>query len=294
MSNPRTHLISLALLFLSLNAISQTDTITVANVTDSTGIVEDSPRHSLFSGLGYGSNMIYLGSTISQDQPYGFAALTYGFKDELYVTASAIHLYERSPFLAFYNLSLNYSHVINTWFDYSLGIYRYQVAPSLADTLFSNFTYSDASLGVDWRLLYTRLSFGGILVKDGGSYLQIKNSRYFETPEFIGKKAYVSFDPYVNLLFGTLITTETTDGTSTTTSGPGRPWGSGTGTGSGSTSYTRHFGLMEADLGLPVALNSDRFTLEAEASYVFPVYTDTDYPGVKGFVFLLSFYFRIF
>jgi hypothetical protein len=51
---------------------------------------------------------------------------------------------------------------------------------------------------------------------------------------------------------------------------------------------------MEADFGLPVAFSTDVITVEAEAGYVLPVYTDPDYPGIKGFVFLLSVYFRIF
>jgi len=284
----------MAMLMLSLNAIPQTDSISSAQATDSTVNAASASHHSFYSGLGYGSNMIYLGSTISQNQPYGYAALTYGFRDELFLTASAIHLSERSPFMAFYNFSMNYSHTVNSWFDFSLGIYRYQVAPSLADTLFGNFNYVDAALGFDWKLLYTTISYGGILVRNGGSYLQVKNSRYFETPVFMHKKAYVSFDPYVNLLLGTLITSETTNGTIITVTHPNRPWGSTTTTNTGSTTYTKKFGLMEASFGLPVTFNTDIITVEAETSYILPVYTDPDYTGIKGFVFLLSVYFRIF
>ena len=60
------------------------------------------------------------------------------------------------------------------------------------------------------------------------------------------------------------------------------------------TTFTRTFGLMEVDFGLPVALNADRFTIEAEASYVLPLYNDTYFPGPKGFVIMLSGIFRIF
>ena len=262
---------------------------------DSTTAGEGEPKHSLYAGLGGGSNLIYLGSTISHDQPFLSSALTYGFKSEFFVTASANHLSDRSPFLAFYNFSANYIHTVNSWFDFSLGLYRYQVVHSLEDTLFTSFSYADAAVGFDWKILYTTVSYGGIIAKNGGSYLQIKNSRFFETPAFMNGKATVSIDPYVNLLFGTVITMETTDG-GTTKKHPGRPlWkGSPPGQSSSTTSYTKKFAAMEADFGLPVVFSTDVITIEAEAGYVLPVYTDPDYPEIKGFVFLLRVYFRIF
>jgi hypothetical protein len=51
---------------------------------------------------------------------------------------------------------------------------------------------------------------------------------------------------------------------------------------------------MEIDFGLPVAFNTDFMTIEAEPSYVIPLYDDTFYPGAKGFIFSLSVFFRIF
>lgn len=286
----------IVMILISVNAIPQSvSEIVTSTSPDTINPSEDiQSSHSFYSGIGFGSNMIYLGSTISQDNPYGYTSLTYGFKDQFFLTASAIHLSKFSPFLALYNFSVNYSHVINSWFDFSMGIYRYQATQPLEDTLFNSFTYGDAVLGIDWRLLYTRISYSGILARDGGSYLQIRNSRYFETPEFFHKKMFVSFDPYVNLLFGPLITSETTNGTVITVTNPKRPWGGTTTHSSSTTTYTKKFGIMEVDFGLPVTLNSDVVTIEAETGYVLPIYTDPEYPGIKGFVFLLSAYFRIF
>lgn len=284
-------------ILLSAGAISgQAPPELSARIRDSTTTGEGEPKHSIYAGLGGGNNMIYLGSTISQDQPYLSSALTYGFKSEFFVSASANHLSDRSPFLAFYNFSANYVHTVNSWFDFSLGLYRYQVAPSLEDTLFTSFNYADAAVGFDWKILYTTVSYGVIIAKNGGSYLQVKNSRFFETPALMNGKATVSIDPYVNLLFGTVITMETTDGSGTTNEHPGRPlWkGPPPGQSSSTTSYTKKFAAMEADFGLPVAFSTDVITVEAEAGYVLPVYTDPDYPEIKGFVFLLSVYFRIF
>lgn len=251
-------------------------------------------KHALYAGTGYGSNMIYLGSTISQNQPYCYGTLAYGFKNKLYASASAVHLTGYNPFLSFYIGSLNYNHVFNSWFDISAGAYRYQVVPSLTDTLFNSFFYGDLTLGVDWRLIYSKISVGGLQSEENQVYFQLRNSRYFQTPELFNGKADISFDPYVNLLFGTIVEVETTTETTLVVSSPGRKWKNkkyGTTT---YTSYSKKFGLMEIDFGLPVAFNTDFMTIEAEVDYVLPVYNDPDIHGPKGFVFMLSGIFRIF
>lgn len=248
--------------------------------------------HSLFAGAGYGSNMIYLGSTISQDHPYGYGFLTYNFKNSFYATVSAVHLSGLNPFMAFYIGSLNYNHVFNSWFDISAGAYRYQVVPSLTDTLFSNFTYSDMTSGFDWRLIYSKVSVGGLFSDENRVYFQLRNSRYFQTPDFFMNKVNLSFDPYINLLFGTLLKAETTNETSVTISPPYRKWKKNK-PGPVNTIYSRKFGIMELDFGLPIALNTDLMTIEAEPYYVLPFYDDTDYPGKKGVIFMLSIFFRI-
>ncbi len=267
------------------------DTTGIKSNTDTTFADKD---HSLYAGAGYGSNMIYLGSTISQDKPFSYASLTYGFKNEIFASVSAIHLSGLDPFMAFYTASLNYSHVFNSWFDISAGIYRYNVSSVLTDTLFNSFTYGDVTAGFDWRILYTKLSAGGLISDESSGYFQVKNSRYFETREFFKNRFYVSVDPYVNLLFGTLISIETTSGTNVIITQPYRRWrNDGLGT-TGSTTYTKKFGIMEIDFGIPVALNSDFMTIEAEASYLLPLNQDSGLFAPKGFVLMISGFFRIF
>ena len=339
MSYLRILLFSFLFVVIPLTVFSQSDRMASPPATDTLKSVEQTDRHALYAGGGYGSNMIYLGSTISQSQPFNYAALAYSFKNELTVSASAFQLCNFDPLPAFCNFSLNYSHSFNSWFDFSAGAYRYQVNPSLSDTLFSSFTYGDVTLGIDLRLVYSQFSVGGLMIKDPQPYFQIKNSRYFMTPSFFKKKAFISFDPYVNLLFGTMIKSETYNGTtiitttqqytsplSPTGTGSGAGTGSGNGTGSGSGSGTgsgmgsptttpstttttttttstvpvttttlkETFDLIEIEVGLPVAFNLNFMTIEAEASYVLPAYSDPYFPGPKGFVFFLSAFIKIF
>jgi hypothetical protein len=249
--------------------------------------------HSIFAGLGYGSNMIYLGSTISRDQPYGYAALTYGYKNKLFASISSVHLNDRNPFVAFNIGSLSYYNAFNSWFDISASASYYNVAPSLADTLFGSFFYAEMTPGFDWKILYTKISFGGLFSEDKNAFLQLRNSRFFQTPEFTSKDLFFSFDPYVNLLFGSLTTVETTYGTTISLTAPygkaGRRYQV-----SSTELYSTKFSFMEIDFGVPVAFNSDRLTFEAEPGYVLPLYDNQYYPSTRGFILMLSLYFRIF
>lgn len=218
---------------LPLNVLSQTDTLSTS---------EEKDRSALYAGSGYGSNMIYLGSTISRDLPFGYGALSYTLGGDLSLTGSAFLLPALEPTApAFGSISIYYSHDFTKWLDISAGASRFMVRSSLADTLFSNFNYADIKLGLDWKILYTEVSFGGFLIKDPPSYLQVRNSRYFETPSFFMGKANISFYPYANLLFGGLITSETVDGTEVITAtqtivtpiSPAGMMGSGIGAGAG-------------------------------------------------------------
>jgi hypothetical protein len=208
---------------------------------------------------------------------------------------SALHLDGFKPFFPIYTGSLNYSHTFNSWFDISAGLYGYLVNSSLTDTLFGSFLYSDITLGIDWRLLYSKISIGGLKMDQSQFYLQFRNSRYFQTPDIFGGKANISFDPYVNIIWGTLITAETITTTDTTVStfppfGKGR-FKSQTNT---ETIYGRDFRSLEIDFGLPVSVNFDFMSIEIEAGYVLPLFSDTYYQSTRGFLILASAYLTIF
>lgn len=267
------------------------------DTSDSTGTDAGNNKHSFYAGTGYGNNLLYLGTTMSQDNGFGYLSASYGFADKLYLSATGYSVFNFSPITSFYSLGISFSQTFNSWFDISSSLSRYNVAESLRDTLFSNFTYADATLGFDWRILYTKFSAGGLFAGGGQFYMQIRNSRYFETPTFAGDKAFFSFDPYVNCLFGTMLTIHTSDGMTETTLSPGyKPWRK-RGQVPGPvpvTTYSKFFGAMEIDFGIPVAFSYDSFTLEIEPGYVIPLYSDEGASGTSGFLLSASLFFRIF
>jgi len=291
----RTIATCLFLLNQMTDIIAQSDSLKhTATASLSDTVAKKESIHGLYAGTGYGNNMVYMGSTISGNKPYTYASLTYSLANKLFLSGSAVHLSDTKPFMAFYTLSASFNHTFSSWFDISAGLSRYNVHSSLTDTLFNSFSYGELDLGIDWKILYTKLCAGGFLVEGTKPYYQIKNSRYFQTPEFSGKKLYFAFEPYFNFLFGTFTRSETTTGVvSVYTSPPYRKQGNSGSQTVTTTRFTNIFGLLEMDMGLPVSLNSDRITLEVEPGYIHPVYDDSIYPGTKGFQFVIGLYLKI-
>lgn len=288
--NPRIPFISgfYAILFLltPLKGLSQNDAI---GVSAKKNISDTASKHSLYTGLGYGSNMVYLGSTISGNQPFEYASLIYGYNNEFFAGISAVHTSDIEPFINSATGYLNYSHVFNSWFDISAGLSAYKFNQPPDDSLINGFVYGDITLGFDWKLLYTKISAGALFFGESNIYFQIRNSRYFQTPEIFKGKAYVSFDPYFNILFGNFQKSETTTGTYYRSFGKWMKHRQR----QVYTTYSESFGLLEIDFGIPIALNSDRFIIEAEPCYLIQTY-ETELSAPSGFVFLLSAFFKIF
>jgi len=273
-------------------AFSQSDSLTQGSKKFTSKSDSICPIHSLYSGVGLGSNIIFLGSTISQDKPFYSAAITYGYKNNLYASVSASHIIDINPYLAFYSLSFNYSHAFNSWFDISSSIAGYKTPESLQEKLFNDFAFINVTTGFDWKFLYTKLSFGELFSDGTRGYIQIRNSRYFETSEFFKGKGQVSFDPNFNILLGDRVKIVTITGT--TKYGSSVPFHHFNKKNSTTIkSYSHKFGLVDFEFSMPVTFSYNNFSVEAEPSYLFPAFTSTEYPSPKGFTFFLNAYFRI-
>ena len=285
-----------------LNTYGQADLSSVNEIYKSDTVPKKTSPHSIYASLAFGNNMV-LASTVTTGQPYYYGSLIYGLSNDFFVSASTFHMPEFKSFITYSVLGLSYLHTFNSWFDISTGAYRFIVPKDLSDTLFSSFFYGDITFGVDWKLIYTQVSLSGILSDSDRGFLQVKNSRYFQTPEFFNNKAFISFDPYINLLMGSLTKTvtdgETIIGIDTPLRGKGRGNGSGDGSGTGPgsppiTQSTTFFGLMELDFGVPVGMNIGNVILEIEPGYVIPMYMDPEILSPEGFTIMISCFIKIF
>ncbi|MCX6335239.1 MAG: hypothetical protein NT092_13235 [Bacteroidia bacterium] len=248
--------------------------------------------NSLFAGVGYGSNMIWLGSTISGNHPYYSAALTYGFGKGLYLTASSSYVTGLKLFPSFYCLSSSYGHSVNKWFDISSSLAGYKTREALRDTLFSDFGYVNFITGFDWKILYTRISLSGVISEDLKGYIQIINSRYFKTGAFLNGDSYVSFNPEFSILAGEIIEIVTQTGTKKYgLSPPFRHYKKNSTV--TTESYTSKFGVIDFEFSVPVDFNYKSFSIELEPGFVLPAYKNPEYPAPDGFSVYISIYLRI-
>jgi hypothetical protein len=258
--------------------------------SDSTGSSDN--IHSLYAGAGGGSNMIYLGSTLSGNKPFYAASLSYGYRNSLFVSASATHLSGMYPYAAFYNAGINYSHAFNSWFDISADIAGYKAASSLRDSLFYDFMYLNLTTGFDWKLIYTRVSFSEVVSQRQEFYLMISNSHYFETPPFMKGKAQISFNPDIDILFANLVSVDSVAGTKTYGNPP--PFSHAKKkTTPGSESYSEKFGLMDLEFSLPVTLSLGRLSVELQPGWLLPIHSTPVYQEPEGFIFYLNIFYKI-
>jgi len=304
--------------------LSQNDSVKAEIYADSSISVPAIPIHALYTGLGYGSSMIYQGSSIPQNQTSGYAALMYGFRNKLFASVSAFKIANSTQLPDFYNYSLIYMNSFTKWLDLSAALAAVQFN-GMPDTLLHDFIYSDITAGLSWKFLKANISCSGLFSDKSRYYYQLKTSAYFQTPYFLKGKAYLSVNPYVNLLLGSYLqenssyvtTTYTTYDTITISDRNPSPVINETSNGQSSqssssvsnslititpvtthsgteiTSYSKAFGLMEINAGLPVAINFNKAAFEVEAGYLIPLHPGTYIPNPKGFVFRMSLFLRI-
>ncbi|MGD0583823.1 MAG: hypothetical protein ABR974_12870 [Bacteroidales bacterium] len=288
--------LSLGLLFfLSISYVLYGQNDTNNNALADTGSKGSAvfPKNSLFATAGFGSNMIFLGSTISQNRPFYSTGLVYGFRNSIYLSASATHIEGMDPFLAYYSAAADYKHTFNSWFDISAEISGYKPAPSLEQTLFNEFIFANFTAGFDWKILYTRISTGALFSENTTGYIQVSNSRYFQTPEFFKGRSYISFNPEINMLFGDIGTLETTTGERQESYTP--PFlNTRKDPPPSNDSYSSRFGPMNFEFSLPVTLNYSKFSLEADPCYILPAFRNSTSQVPQGFTIYITASFRLF
>ncbi|MGQ1947684.1 hypothetical protein ACT3CD_11360 [Geofilum sp. OHC36d9] len=239
-------------------------------------------KHAFYVSLGTGSNMLYMGSTLNEQSSYLSAQGIYSYNKELMVAASVYHLPGVNPSIAFYDMSVGYSKIINKTFDGSLYLSGYFTADELQATYFSNFWYLTLSGGIDWNILYSQLVYSKILDNEG-YYLQLINSHYFATNDFLKGNAFIDFNPAANLVMGNQYSVETASSNT----------GSGTGNGETEPVYSSSFGLLDIEISIATGFNIKNFTFEVEPLYYIPLYDNPDYSSSPEMALFINAYWKI-
>jgi hypothetical protein len=261
-----------------------------ANQTSPANVV--SSKHSIFLGTGYGSNLLFAGSSISANKGFLSADILYSFMGNLWASAVAYNIPGIEVNIPMYDLSAGYNHTFNDWFDASLSLSGYLTHQGIRDDLYNSFAYLRMALGFDWMLLYTRASMGKILEENSGVYINIRNSRYMRTPKFGASGNYISFDPSLNFLIGNYsqlqaITNPQRPGGFVR---PGRP---------GNDQEVNYeivdsYKMMQAEVSFPISFYFYDFIFDAEPLYLIPIFKDENYVSPKGFHFFFNITYRLF
>ncbi len=269
------------------------DSLASNPITPSKPATLKASNHSFFMGSGYGSNLLYAGSSISDNQSYLSADFTYSFMSSFWSSLILYNLPGKQVTIPLYDIAAGYNHTFNKWFDASVSLSSYQTSSQIKDELYENFAYFRMSLGFDWMYVYTRPGIGKILEKDSGIYLYVRNSRYMSTPVFGKGKSYFSFDPSVNFLFGNYSQLQSITQPHLPERGrPGRP-DQTIGT-TETYEITDSFTMIQTEFSLPVAFAFYNFSFEAEPVYLIPMLDDEAYAATKGFHFFFNIIYRVF
>jgi hypothetical protein len=290
----RKVLILLSVLLVSvMNIYGQADSTRTVKTDSSVSASATAGKHTLFATAGFGSNMLFLGSSMSSGNPFYSGGLVYGYRSSLYLSAGATHISGTTPFLAYYSAGLDYKHTFNSWLDISANMSGYTMSRSASSTLFNDFGYASFTAGFDWRILYTKVTGAVLYSGQAKGYLQISNSRYFQSPYFMKGKAFVSFYPEINLLMGEIVTADTTTVSGSRTYVPPfmrirrdrlPP----------QVTYSSRFGPVFFEFSAPVSFSYGRMSLEATPCYLLPAFRSNVMKAPEGFTFFMTATFRIF
>ncbi|MFN2396217.1 MAG: hypothetical protein ABR597_11075 [Bacteroidales bacterium] len=288
----------IAFIFLMVFANLQVFSQEITNLNaDTSSTSEPAPsaisNHSVFVGSGYGNDLLYAGTSLTANQSFISADLTYTFLGKLWTSFTYYNLPGQQPSISMYDLSAGFSHVFNDYLDMSASVSSYFNNGDSENELYDNFAYLRITGGFDWIWVYSKLTVGRILEQNSGIYLYFRNSRYFRTGTFGKSDNYFSFDPNINILFGNFSQVQPLY------RGQNRPEGRPGQEGQGQDQIigeeqTDKFTLLQTEISMPVSFYFHNFTFEAEPLYLFPKSLDGEISAAKGFYFFMNVYYRIF
>lgn len=247
-----------------------------------------SPAMTLYIGSNFGSNYFFLGQSHSGNRPYFSSDMTVMLKNGMWFSGAIYHLTEYKPFIGTFDLSIGWQKDFNKWLDGGISISRLVYPSAIDDSPTIHYTYYHLQAGADWRILYTSISAGILVVEESEFYFQVKHSRYFQTGKFLNGTAYFSFDPGISFLAGTISERELSTGAA----GIG---GRGRGQPTTTTTYSEEktFKWLDMELSLPVGLSWKNITVEPCLTYYYPFNLPDEIVSNKGPYVYLSLYLKI-
>lgn len=258
----------------SLKAVIKTDSVKGPDAAET-------KTRAFFAGLTYGNNSSYLGRYQTQILPYYSVDVSYKTKGGLWFSLVTYEIGGTTTLVDEIDLLAGWNFNLSERVDASLFYTRYFFTET-TDLLKSSVqNTTSASIGLDWGLLYSKISSNYIFGGANDFFLVFDNSRYIEFPQIFNGKDYFSIEPKVSIIGGTQTFVEShmiSQGTPVSIpigGGPGGPRGRPAGGGSTSTttaeSSKTSFNILSYEVSLPLAYTTGRFSFEVSGRYCKPV-----------------------
>lgn len=233
---------------------------------------------ALFLGVTYGSNSSFLGRYQAEILPYYLADISYKSKTGLWLSLSAYDINDSRTFVDEVDVMAGWNIDLSKRVDASIFYTRYFFTESTELIKASVSNTATASLGLDWGILYSKMTGHYIFGGAHDFFLLIDNSRYIEFPEIFRKDDYLSLEPKISIISGTQTFVDThyvNQGTPLIgRPGNGPPWsnpGSGGTAPSTVESSQTTFNILSYEFILPVAYSIGNFSFEINGRYSIPV-----------------------
>jgi hypothetical protein len=253
--------------------------------TDSlTAIPKESPKDfSFYIGGNYGSNYLYYGRTFSDNKPYYSTDLTLMHKSGFWASGSVFHLFNETPYINFYDISVGWQKNFNSWLDGGITFSRFVFPGANADNSAAGFSFWTFQAGFDWNFLYTSVN-GSFLTGDQIEfYLILKNSRYFQTKKFNKGRMYVSIDPGFTFVAGSRDYYKITQTRRSIGRWPGMVV----------VEEERSFEMLDFEFSIPLAMNWNNLSFEPSIIYYYPINLSYNDFSKEGFYLYFSLYISI-
>lgn len=242
----------------------------------------ETKTRALFAGLTYGNNSSFLGRYQTQVLPYYSVDLSYKTKGGLWFSCVTYGISGTTTLVDEIDLLAGWNFNLSKRVDASLFYTRYFFTET-TDLLKSSVqNTTSASIGLDWGLLYSKISSNYIFGGANDFFLVFDNSKYIEFPQVFNDKDYFSIEPKLSIIAGTQTFVEShmiSQGVPVAVpigGGPGGPRGRPSG-GGGATSTTTaeasktSFSILSYEVSLPLAYTTGRFSFEVSGRYCKPV-----------------------
>lgn len=266
------------------------DNFPISETSDST----TKKTRTVFFGLTYGNNSSFLGRYQAARLPYYSADISYKSKTGFWLSTVAYNISNSLTFVDEVDVMAGWNANLSKRVDGSVYYTRYFFTESTELIKSSVSNTLSASLGLDWKVLYSKISGHYIFGGASDFFVVMDNSKYFELPGLFHEEDYFSLEPKLSIIAGTQTFVDSYYAergvplTSTTNVGPSRGKANAPSSGaptSGGEFVQTTFNVLSYEFSLPVAYNTGRFSFEVMGRYSIPVNQLEGDTSVRQFFF---------